>query len=323
MGMFAKLRLSATTAASIEWDITPDLAFCTFSAKGLRGELDKTGARVCYFFIDNWGEEPKLYLMERGTRYVNILAEIKAPLAMLTACITNQGTTPASRGNYPLDAALKEWLQAEVVSPEDSPFLLPVAADNAVGEDQGAALPPLGASGFTGAPAIIDAEPATLDDDQLDQLIKQGNFYDAQRNPQGSFANAWADPGDGLTVVDERTGLMWQRGGLDLCSSSSMKSRIEKLRTEGFAGYHDWRLPTVAEAMSLLETTPNVKGLYLPLCFSKEQPFIFVADRRKPTGYWFVDYVRGRAYWSSGTVPGGFARLCRRVEEREHSTEEY
>ncbi len=314
MGMFDKLSLSATTVANIEWDITPDLAFCTFSAKGLRGELHKGGARVCYFFIDNWGESPKLYLMERGSRYVNILAEIKAPLAMLTACITHQGTTPASRGNYPLNLDLKEWLLAEVVTPEDSPFLVPMLAENGGSEDHGEALPPLGASAYMGDRVILAAEPATLDDHQLDQLIQGGNFYDAERNPQGAFTNALADPGDGLTVIDERTGLMWQRGGLDLCSSSSMKRRIAQLQAEGFAGHHDWRLPTLAEAMSLLEATTNTKGLHLAPCFSQAQPFIFVAARRKPTGYWFVDYIRGRAYWSSGTVPGGFARLCRWVE---------
>jgi len=313
MGFFEKLQLSAATVANIEWEITPDLAFCTFSAKGLREGLDKTGARVCYFFIDNWGDEPKLYLMERGTRYVNILAEIKAPLVMLTACITNQGSTPASRGNYPIDSILKEWLLAEVVAPEESPFLLPVIADNGAAEDQGEPLPPLGKSGYNGDKVVLPVEPATLTDDQLDQLIRQENFYDGLRNPHGLFSNALADPGDGRTVVDERTGIMWQRGGLDLCSSSSMKRRIEQLQAEGFADYHDWRLPTLAEAMSLMQAEPNSKGLHLHLCFSQEQPFIFVAARRKPTGYWFVDYARGRAYWSSGTVPGGFARLCRRV----------
>ncbi|NTW88087.1 MAG: DUF1566 domain-containing protein [Desulfobulbaceae bacterium] len=313
MGIFEKISLSKATVASIEWEITPDLAFCTFSAKGLRGELNKTGARVCYFFIDNWGDTPKLYLMERGTRYVNILAEIKAPLALLTACITSQGSALAARGNYPIDSALKKWLLAEVVEPEDSLFLMPVITDNVLTEDYGEPLPPLGASGFKGEQVALASEPATLDDNQLDQLIRQGNFYDGQLNPQGLFANALADSGDDLTVIDERTGLMWQRGGLDLCSISSMNRRVEQLQAEGFAGYHDWRLPTLAEAMSLMQPTPNTKGLHLPLCFSKEQPFIFVAARRKPTGYWFVDYARGRAYWSSGTVPGGFARLCRRL----------
>ena len=78
MGIFEKLKLSETTVAKIEWDITPDLAFCVFSAKGMRGEMVNTNERICYFFIDNWGKTPKIYLMERGVRYLNILAEIKS-----------------------------------------------------------------------------------------------------------------------------------------------------------------------------------------------------------------------------------------------------
>jgi len=314
MAMFDKLKLSDTTVADIEWEMTPDLAFCTFSAKGLREELINTSERVCYFFIDNWGDEPKLYLMERGVKHVNILAEVKAPPALMTDCIINQGGTPSSRDNYPVDSALKDWLLAEVVEPEDSPFLVPVIPEKAVAEDMGEPLPPPGGTGFSGEKVVLPAEHCTLHDDRIGQLLTQWNFYDSHLNSQGKFDNALADAGDGLTVIDERTGLMWQRAGLDLCSTRSMKRGIEQLNKDGFAGYHDWRMPTVEEAMSLMELSPNAKGVHLHPCFSKEQPFVFVAARRKPTGYWFVDYKQGKIYWSSGTVPGGFCRLCRRVD---------
>jgi hypothetical protein len=92
-----------------------------------------------------------------------------------------------------------------------------------------------------------------------------------------------------------------------------MKNQIEALNKEGFAGYQDWRMPTLDEALSLMEAKVNEKGVYLHPCFSKEQPFIFTSARRKPTGYWFVDYKQGKVYWSSGTVPGGFSRLCRNI----------
>ena len=61
--------------------------------------------------------------------------------------------------------------------------------------------------------------------------------------------------------------------------------------------------------MSLLEPVENAKGVHLHPCFSKEQPFIFVAAQRRPGGHWFVDFKHGRAFWSSGTIPGGFGRL--------------
>ena len=311
MKMFEKLNLSNTTNISIEWDMTPDLAFCTFSAKGLSEGLTSTKERVCYFFVDNWGKSPRLYLMERGVRHVHILAEVKAPQALIIDCITSHGGTLSSRDNFPVNAALKKWLLAEVIETGDSPFLFPVTEETAAKEDRGEALPSLGETGYNGTRVMFQAEDTTLDDGQVKQIITHWNFFDSKLNPQGSYANFLADVGNETVVVDEKTGLMWQCGGLDLCSIRNMKRAIEQINSDGFAGYHDWRMPIVEEAMSLMEAVPNNKGVYLHPCFSKEQPFIFVASRRKPTGYWFVDYMQGKMYWSSGTVPGGFCRLCR------------
>lgn len=314
MNMFTKLKLSQKTAADIEWEMTPDLAFCTFSAKGLREDLPNTDERVCYFFIDNYGAAPRLYLMERGTRFVNILAEINAPQTMMNDCITDHGCSLSSKDNFPVNSALKKWLLSEVVEPEDSPFLIPAIEEEAEQENMGEMLPAPGKTGFKGEITRLPDKLAKYNDDQIKEIITRWNFYDADLNPQGDFSNWLADTGDTLTVCDERTGLLWQWAGLDLCSIRRMTGNIEQLNKDGFAGYHDWRMPTVEEAMSLMEPAPNAKGLYLHSCFSKEQPFIFIAARRKPTGYWFVDYKHGKIYWSSGTVPGGFCRLCRKMD---------
>ena len=312
--MFNKLKLSKTTAAQIEWDMTPDLAFCTFSAKGLRDDLTNTDERVCYFFIDNYGEEPKLYLMERGTRHVNILAEITAPVSMMNDCIISHGSPLSSKDNFPVDASLRAWLQSEVIDQEDSPFLIPTILESAEDEDFGAPLPSPGETAFKGEKVTLPTEQCSLPEKELKQLITQLNFSDTILNPEGQFENALVDNGDKLTIIDERTGIMWQRSGLDLCSIRKMTRDIEELNKNTFAGFNDWRMPTVEEAMSLMEQVQNAKGLYLHPCFSKEQPFIFVAAKRKPTGYWFVDYKQGKIYWSSGTVPGGFCRLCRKID---------
>ena len=313
MGIFDRLQISDSTAATIEWDMTPDLAFCTFNAKGLREELRTGDERICYFFIDNWGDTPILYLMERGTGFVHILAEITAPVDLLVDCIVHQGATPSARDNFPIDSTLKDWLRTNVIDLEESPFIVPVESEQPKDESPGAVLPACGATGFQGEMVDFSVERLSLDDDQMHQLILGWNFFDAAINPQGKFDNFLADGGDGLTVIDERTGLVWQRCGLDLCSKRTMKRTIEQLNIEGFAGAHDWRVPTLAEAMSLMEPCPNEKGMYLHSCFSTEQPFVFVDARRIPTGYWFVDYRQGKVYWSSGSVPGGFARLCRRL----------
>jgi uncharacterized protein DUF1566 len=311
MNIFKKLNLSDTTTANIEWDMTPDLAFCTFSAKGLRDELTSTDERVCYFFIDNYGDNPKLYLMERGTRHVNILAEILAPLDMLTECIFKQGGTASSKDNFSIDSNLKEWLIAEVVEADDCPFLIPTVEEKPLDESWGKPLPVLGEISENTDRVKLPAEHCSLSDDEIHAIIKRWDFYDMTINPQGMFNNALASTGLDDIIIDERTGLMWQRYGLDLASIREIRKKIEELNQGGLAGFHNWRMPTVEEAMSLMEPAPNAKGVHLHPCFSKELPFVFVAAKRTPTGYWFVDYKQGKTYWSSGTVPGGFCRACR------------
>ncbi|RUM44678.1 MAG: hypothetical protein DSY80_04145 [Desulfocapsa sp.] len=313
MARFSDLKLSDDSPVSIQWDMTPDLAFCMFSAKGMREELRNSGDRVCYFFIDNYGEQPKLYLMERGSRFVDIIAEIHAPQELLNDCILRQGKTLNVKDNFAVDGALKEWILTEVVNKEESSVLYPVAPDEEAVEDMGLSLAQPGTVKMEFPRITLADGPCLLSDEQIKDLILGSCFADQVLNPNGRFVNYFADSGNDFTVIDERSSLMWQRFGLDLCSIRSMKNKVEELNKKSFAGYHDWRMPSIEEALSIMEAEPNRKGVFLHPCFSREQPFIFTTAKRKPTGYWFVDYKQGKVYWSSGTVPGGFARLCRGI----------
>lgn len=311
MARFEDLQLSDGSPVTVEWDMTPDLAFCMFSAKGLRDELSNSGERICYFFIDNYGDNPKLYLMERGSRFVDIIAEIMAPQQMLTECIQRQGQTLNVKDNFPVDSLLKKWILAEVVEVDENIHLYPVIAEKKDVEYMGDPLPQSKARGSNLLASSLPAEECSLHDKEIQELVKQWGLSDQILNPQSEFLYYYVDSGDEQTVIDEHTGLMWQRFGLDLCSIRNMKNQIKQLNEKGFSGFHDWRMPTVPEALSIMEIKANEKGVYLHPCFSKEQPFVFTSAKRKPTGYWFVDYKQGKVYWSSGTVPGGFCRLCR------------
>lgn len=310
MGMFHRVQVGKKLISPIDWEMNPDLSFGTFESWGGRERVRNNDERVYYFFVDGWGEEPKLRLMERGVKHAKVLATINAPHELVKDCVENQGLVARFERSFSINEDIKQWLIQHVLDGGDINLIIPHEEKGYV-EDMGPALPYSSSNSFHGKTVALNAEMSVITDDTIAEVIRAGNYFDNELNPQGSFANFLTDNGDKLTVTDQCTGLMWQRKGLDIGSLRVTKREIEKINRQGLAGFNDWRLPSMEEAMSLMEQKKNSKGLYINPCFSKEQPFIFVNASRTPGGVWFVDYKQGRAFWSSATIPGGFARLVR------------
>ena len=314
MGLFDKLNL-AGNPTTVDWEMTPEYTFGTFESWGGKDqERVRSGKeRIYYFFIDAWVETPKLCLMERGVRHARVVAEILAPQDMVQRCVDNQGKVALFERTHAIDEELKQWLMENVIESDDDSKVIPLED-----EDRSDILGPTGLPGSDETLpvdlqiVVLPDSPVEVVEEEVDELIKEYNFTDHERNPEGQFSNYLVDNGDGLTVTDKVTGLMWQRSGLDIMSNRMMRKAIEKLNKKGFAGYSDWRMPTLPEALSLMQQEMNAKDLYLHPALSSDQPFILVDATRRPGGQWFVDYKHGRAYWSSGTIPGGFGRLCRK-----------
>ena len=309
MGLFKKLL--TTGAPTIDWEMTPEYTFGTFESWGGRERVRSKKERIYYFFIDAWDAVPKLCLMERGIKHARVIAEILAPPDMVQQCVDEQGKVAFFERTHPINEALKKWLIAHVIETADDSKIIPL--ETPVGQA-------LGDSGLPGKADILPApasvhlpqEPAEMSEEDVVVLVAKYDFAEQERNPHGHFAHVFIDNGDNLTVSDRVTGLMWQRAGTDIMSNRSMRREVARINQEQFAGYSDWRLPSLAEALSILEGEKVAHDQYLHRCFSGEQPFVFVEATRKPGGQWFVDYKQGRAFWSSGTIPGGFGRLCRK-----------
>ena len=292
--------------------MNPDSSFGTFESWGGRERVRNNSECVYYFFVDNWGEEPKLCLMERAVKHAKIMAEIVAPPEIVKQCVKDQGSSSIFEKSYAINEQIKQWLIDNVLDNGDSKLIVPMVEENQI-EDMGLALPKGQVAPFTGDVVLLPSEQAIINDGEIVGVVQKWNFFDSEHNPSGQFDNALVATEHPGVILDQKTSLMWQQGGIDICSIRSMQKHIEEVNAEAFAGYSDWRLPTMEEALSLMEKEQNTKGVYLNPCFSKEQPFVFVAAQRKPGGYWFVDYKQGRAFWSSGTIPGGFGRLVRSV----------
>ncbi len=311
MGMYHQVKVGQETITPIDWEMSPDLTFGTYESWGGRERVRNNDEMVYYFFIDNWGDKPKLCLMERAVKHAKVLAEVTAPKEMIEDCVNSHGKVALFERSYPINSKIRDWLIDNVLDGGNEELVIPLENDSEI-EYMGETLPVFKNLEALKKVAPLPSEASIINDDEIAGLIKKWGFFDADLNPEGQFENDFAGFGSEV-VIDRKTGLMWQRGGIDIMSQRSMLRAIEELNKEGLAGFNDWRQPTMEEAMSLMASAENEKGVHLNPCFSKEQPFIFVAAQRKPGGYWYVDYKQGRAFWSSGTIPGGFGRLVRKV----------
>ncbi len=117
--------------------------------------------------------------------------------------------------------------------------------------------------------------------------------------------------GDKL-VIDHATDLMWHQNGSKKDMNWKVAEKwVKDLNKSGYAGYHDWRLPTVEEAASLLEFSKKNGGLYIDPIFSSKQLFIWTGDKKYGSdGAWGVDFYGGLVYWD-GIKHNHFVRPVR------------
>ena len=150
-------------------------------------------------------------------------------------------------------------------------------------------------------------------------------------------------------VIDHATGLMWHQSGSTQGMNWEKAHRwIERLNTKGYAGHHDWRLPTVDEAASLLEPEKahfflpydadtaeyyklsqsdhpqernqspllkNKKGRFFDPVFDKTQGWIWTGDSyHRLDAAWRVDYFSGLVDWDVYYYIFYFVRPVRTLE---------
>ena len=309
MGLAEKLGANAPTEFGIDWDITPADTFGIFESWGGKLRIRSKNERYYYFYIDGWADPPRLLFMERGVKHARVLAHIMAPQEMVDACVASQGKGLLDK-HYAINEELKQWLMTNVLEGGPTSLVVPCEPEEQK-ESTATGLP-----GLTELPTPrellpLRRTPAFINEEAIPELFKKFDFFDTQRHPEGRCRALLVDNGDGLTVSDLRGGVMWQRGGCDITNHRHVAEYIDELNRQKFAGYDDWRLPTMEESMALLGPERNRKGLLISQAFSQEQPFIFLADQRKPGGYWFIDFKQGTVFWASGTIPGGFGRAVR------------
>ena len=105
---------------------------------------------------------------------------------------------------------------------------------------------------------------------------------------------------------------------MSLCISYDHANQyIENINMGAYAGYSDWRMPTVEELASLLEKEKTF-GAHIDPVFDKQQIRCWSADRAEGLqGYidysaaWILDFKNGKArkaQWNNDIRQGGGGR---------------
>ncbi len=103
---------------------------------------------------------------------------------------------------------------------------------------------------------------------------------------------------DDKVVRDFATGLMWhQSGSYEYMRRNKIKKWVRSLNRKKYAGYYDWRLPTVEEAVSLLESSEKNSSLYIDTVFNKKQRWIWTGDSHSLGGVWRIYFDDGYVDW--------------------------
>ncbi len=161
-----------------------------------------------------------------------------------------------------------------------------------------------------GERVYLRSSPESLSPNDIRMMLKRFEFfskcYDWNKefcNTDGDFINnyrLWIRDED-LVVLDQATGLMWHQSGCEKrLTYKKAKQWIERLNIKRYAGYNDWRLPTLEEAASLIEAEKMNGDLHIDPIFSANQEWIWTEDPY--TGkkrVWIVHFISGYVSWSS------------------------
>jgi beta-lactam-binding protein with PASTA domain len=167
--------------------------------------------------------------------------------------------------------------------------------------------------GRGGRITVLRSRPGAFTREQIRRMILERGFREHDSNPNGDFQNLYEVYEQ--VVVDCATGLMWQRSGSEAkeWSWQTAPNYVRRLNAEKFAGFNDWRLPTIEELSSLLEPKKSRKGLFINDVFD-EKTDVWSSDDRIETGTpqgWSAGFDYGGIFHGGAKTNRFFVRAVR------------
>ena len=92
-------------------------------------------------------------------------------------------------------------------------------------------------------------------------MIKEKDFFRGSEGKGLDHEYELVEQDGEKVVFDHTTGLTWQRSGsAPMMFFNESQEYVPVLNNQKYAGFRDWRLPTLEEAMSLMEPQKNEDG---------------------------------------------------------------
>ena len=148
------------------------------------------------------------------------------------------------------------------------------------------------------APPPIRSTYAVVPRETLKTMLKKKKLFELHLNKTGDYPNKYQTKIlQGVKVIiDSASGLMWQHSVPTFTDGSmnfqftfkEAKQWIRKINRDKMAGFSDWRLPTLEEAVTLLEKNKENGRTYVASVFSEKINFIFTGDTDFAQSHWVV-----------------------------------
>lgn len=180
---------------------------------------------------------------------------------------------------------------------------------------------------------MLRSTPTVLSEGDASIMVRKFDFYDKYKNFEGKgISHEYSvklienDP----VVIDNATGLMWGQKGLGKRVAYDYSLEwVSELNNKRFAGFTDWRMPTLEEAMSLLirkredgeicvdpmfeelykkTNFVEIGELYIDSIFDKGVHWIWTSDLSPDNKHaWAVDLTLGYCFYTLGVSAAGSA----------------
>ncbi len=135
----------------------------------------------------------------------------------------------------------------------------------------------------------------------VNSIVKTHDFFDKNNNKDGKGINnrfvimEWNKQ---EVVFDSTTNLTWESNGSGAkLNYYEAQHYVAELNNNSYCDFNDWRLPTLTEAMSLVEPIRASNDLHINSVFNSNQRVIWTSDGVRANIVWFVQFDPGFCYY--------------------------